>query len=89
MANLENTHKVLSDLSVDIMMGRVESIAVVYVKSSDKTIMSHYDTNGDADIFSLIGGLEMLKTRVLFGSVNLPETGGFSDDVDDENDREE
>lgn len=80
----KNTHKILSDLSIDIAFGRVDSIALIYGKINENAIVSHYDYIPGVDIFSLIGAVETLKTRIMLGNVDIPELNGEPEDYDDE-----
>lgn len=68
--------KTLSQASKDVMMNRVESMAVVYI-TKDGDMHSAYDKEEDASVLNMIGSVEVLKTRILHGYDIVPE---ISDD---------
>ena len=71
--------KALSHASTDVMMGRVEHIVISWT-TSDGDVHSVYDKKDEASFVEMLGGLEMLKTRVLHGYANIPELNGDDDD---------
>lgn len=77
----KNLFTALEAVSKSNMYGNIESIAFTY-HTKDGNVISYYDNiNDDADIFSLIGALDVLKARVTLGMVDMPE---ISDDDEGE-----
>ena len=74
----ERIFKTLSNASQDVMMDRVESIAIIYI-TKDGNMETAYDKNDEASAIELLGGLEFLKNRVMNGYFEFPE---FRDDED-------
>ena len=71
--------KTLSAASKEVMMDRVESIAIVYI-TKDGNMEATYDKNNKASAIELLGGIEFLKNRVMHGYFEFPE---FGDDEDE------
>lgn len=62
----------LSHLTKDMLMDRVDSVALVYITKNGDVKSAFYTTN-TADVFALTGATEMLKTRIIHGTMNVPE----------------
>jgi len=74
----ERIFKTLSKASKDIMMNKVESIAILYIKK-DGMMESAYDKEDEASALNLLGGIDLLKHRVINGYFPVSEL-----DEDDE-----
>ena len=77
----ENIFKTLSQASREIMMDRVESIAIAYI-TKDGLMCSAYDKEDEASVLSLLGAVDVLKTRITHGYDIVPELSN-DDDEDD------
>ena len=75
----DKIYKSLSKASSDIMMDKVEHIVLSWT-TSDGEIHTVYDKKDDASFVEMLGGLEMLKTRVLHNYTNIPELGNDDDE---------
>lgn len=71
--------KTLSQASSDVMLDKVEHIVISWT-TSDGQVHTVYDKKPDASFVEMLGGLEMLKTRVLHGYCNIPELDNGEDD---------
>ncbi|MDM5264692.1 hypothetical protein PF327_10845 [Sulfurovum sp. XTW-4] len=78
--SIEKIQKTLSEASCDIMRGKVGGLAIVWVDHNGDT-KSAYGINDNISSFELLGAVEMLKTRVLHGTIEFSE---LSEDDDDE-----
>jgi len=72
----ERIFKVLAKASKDIMMNKVESIAIVYIKN-DGMVETVYDKKDEASALELLGGLDLLRHRVVSAYFIIP---GLDDD---------
>ena len=70
--------KSLSQASKDIMMDKVEHIVLSWT-TADGNIHTVYDKKDDASFVEMLGGLEMLKARVLHNYTDIPEMGNDED----------
>ncbi len=75
----DKIYKALSKASSDIMMDKVEHIVISWT-TSDGDVHTVYDKKDDASFVEMLGGLEMLKARVLHGYANIPEIGNDEDE---------
>ena len=74
----DRIYKALSQASQDIMLGKVEHLVISWT-TSDGEVHTVYDKKAEASFVEMLGGLEMLKTRVLHGYANIPELGDDDD----------
>ena len=72
-------YKALSKASQDVMLNKVEHIVISWT-TSDGEVHTVYDKKDEASFVEMLGGLEILKARVLHGYANIPELFNEGDD---------
>ena len=75
----DRIYKSLSQASQDVMMNKVEHLVISWT-TSDGEVHTLYDKKDEASFVEMLGGLEILKARVLHGYAHLPELFGDDDD---------
>ena len=68
----DKIYKALSQASQDVMLGKVEHLVLSWT-TSDGEVHTLYDKKDEASFVEMLGGLEILKARVLHGYANIPE----------------
>lgn len=77
----QDLFKALSHASSDVLLGKVEHLVLSWT-TSDGMVNTVYDKDDEASFLSMLGAIEMLKTRVLHGYANIPEL--YNDDDSEE-----
>lgn len=60
----DKIYKTLAKASQEIMMDKVEHIAITWT-NSDGQVSTVFDKKADASFVEMLGGLEMVKARII------------------------